>query len=69
MIILKQSVTNFGYPSLILNNPTDHIHHPKCEKQRLVDILKNKKQTSIIVTFFKIFKRFCPTFSQNFQSI
>ena len=45
------------------------VHHPKCKKQRLVDILKNKKQTSIIAPFLKIFKRFFPTFSQNFQSI
>ena len=50
-------------------NKKQLVHHLKCKKQRLVDILKSKKQTSIIAPFLKIYKRFFPTFSQNFQSI
>ena len=33
------------------------VHHPKSKEQRLVDILRTKKQTSIIAPFFKIFKK------------
>ena len=43
------------------------VHHPKCKKQRLVDILKNKKQTSIIAPFLKIFKRFFLLFPKIFN--
>ena len=48
-------------------NKKQLVHYPKCKKQRLVDIVKTKKQTSIIAPFFKIFKSFFLLFPKIFN--
>ena len=43
------------------------VQHPKCKKQRLVDIVKTKKLTSTIAPFFEIFKSFFLLFPKIFN--